>query len=250
MKPKFAVIVAHEGRPVPCDWHIAMTLLQYPTNSSHVYIWRKGMEQDEALNDMTEEALASGAEYILSIDDDTQLPQTAILALSSALENSEKSVMACGGIYTTKTNPPEPIVYKEKGQGAYWDWKIGDVFPCFALGNGCLMVRSQIFREMPRPWYKYIKSVDELAEHAEWFPSYHESNPRMVSISPDIFFFTKLEKMGYKALAHGGVLPIHWDGRKSFWMPANTKPTDGVLLNGKTFGWTDPSLRVLERELV
>lgn len=243
MKTKFVIATAHSGRPVPVDWHLAMKNLQYPTNTGHFDVWRKGLPQDVALNEMTQQALDLGCEYILTIDDDTQPPPSAILDLMRVLETSDSSVMACGGIYTTRTNPPEPIVYKEKHSGAFWRWKIGEVFPCWAVGNGCLMIRTEVFKMMPKPWYKWLRTVDDLIQHADLFPEILETKPQSVQISPDIFFFTRLEQMGFKCLAHGGVLPIHWDSDgKAYWMPKNTYPTEGMMLNGKEFGWTNPDL--------
>ena len=239
MKPKFVLAMPHSGRPIPCDWHIQMTGLQYPTNTTHLKLFRKGMPQDQALNEMSEEAVRVGAEYILTIDDDTQPPPAVILELMRVLESSDESVMACGGIYTTKSIPPEPIVYMERNQGAFWNWKMGDIFPCFAVGNGCLMVKTKLFQMMSRPWYKSIETIEEFKKYADLFPEALE-NPQEVSITPDIFFFTKLASMGFKVLAHGGVLPIHHDvdTGKSYWLPKNTPPTQGVTYGGREFGWT------------
>lgn len=236
--------MAHGGRPIPVDWHISMRLLQYPTNTSHKYLWRKGLAQDDALNSMVEESLSIDAEYILSIDDDTQPPPAVILDLLRVLEQSDTSIMACGGIYTTKTNPPEPIVYMEPGAGAFWRWKLGDIFPCWAVGNGCLMVRSEIFRMMSKPWYKWIRTPAELANYPDVFPHIVDAPlPTTVEISPDVFFFTKLAQMGFKVLAHGGVLPIHHDVTtgKRYWLPKGSHPCQNVIVNGQpydNFAWT------------
>lgn len=192
---------------------------------------------DEALNQMTQEALDLGAEYILLIDDDTQPPPSVINDLMRVLETSDDSVMACGGIYTTRFDPPEPVVYMGWSEGAFWNWKVGDIFPCWAVGNGCLMIRMKIFQMMPRPWFKTIKTMDEVAQYPDLFPP-NDFPIKSVCVSPDLFFFKRLEQMGFKCLAHGGVLPIHHgaDGKK-YWLPKNTPPTQGVVLNGVEFGW-------------
>jgi glycosyltransferase involved in cell wall biosynthesis len=222
-----------------------MSMLQYPTNTTHRKLFRKGLPQDVALNEMSEEAVDLGADYILTIDDDTQPPPSVIAELMRVLETSDESVMACGGIYTTKNIPPEPLVYMGFGQGPYWNWRLGEIFPCWAVGNGCLMVRTKLFGMMPRPWYRWIRSVDEAKEFPELFLGILADNPSDIEISPDIFFFMRLEQMGFKVLAHGGVLPVHWDveSGKSYWMPANSPPTEGVKFNGQTFGWTEELCR-------
>lgn len=224
-----------------------MNMLQMPTNTTHINLWRKGIDQGDALNDMCEQALQHGCEYVMTIDDDTQPPTSAVLDLLRVLESSDKDVMACGGIYTTKTKPPEPIVYMGRGQGAHWSWKMGDIFPCWALGNGCLMIKTQIFKEMPKPWFKNLRNRHQMMQFPEIYADMADIVPEDVVVSPDLFFFAKLSRMGYKVLAHGGVLPIHWgsDGR-SYWLPADTYPTRGVTLNGKKFGWVDPDFAITE----
>ena len=243
MEYKCLTAVRHSGRSLPCDWHIAMNQLIRPTNAGYCETFRKGMPPDDALNDMAEEALHRNVQYIFYVDDDTQLPPMTIMALMTALENADADVMACGGIYCTKTNPPEPIVYKEPNQGAFWNWKVGEVFPCFALGMGSLMIKTEIFRKMSKPWFKWLRSSEEMFSYPEAFPETWSTEPlaKYGGCTDDIFFFRKLKNLGYKALAHGGVLPIHWDqAGKSYWLPADTIPTRGVEVNGKPFGWVDP----------
>jgi hypothetical protein len=222
-----------------------MKLLQLPTNTTHIDIFRKGMPVAEASNSMVEQAMEAGCEYILFIDDDTQPPPQTILMLMQVLENSEPEVMACGGIYCTKVNPPEPIVYLEHGQGAHWDWKMGDVFPCWALGKGCLMIRMEIFKLMPKPWFAWPRTREEVEKFSDLFPDMLATNSQIFDVSDDIFFFTRLRQMGFKVLAHGGVLPIHWSAdNKPYWLPQGIGPTKGVTLNGKPFGWVNPELEL------
>jgi len=59
---------------------------------------------------MVEQALEMGAKYIRFIEDDTAPPPDTIGELGRILDHSDDSVMACGGIYTTRSKPPEPLV--------------------------------------------------------------------------------------------------------------------------------------------
>lgn len=245
IKPKFAIIIPHSGRPLPCDWYIAMGQLQIPTNSTHINLWRKGMELDAALNDMMEQALSLGVQYGLVLGDDTQPPSGTILELMRVLEGSDSDVMVCGGIYTTRTPPPEPLVYMSRQGGAFWKWKVGDIFPCWGLGGGCCMYRMELFKTMPKPWFKWIHTVDDLKGLEDLFPEIIESKSGRVDISEDMFFASRMEQMKWKTIAHGGVLPIHWSPNgESFWIPANTYPTQGVKVNGEAYGWMDKTIKV------
>lgn len=255
MQPKFVIAYPFGGRPVPCDWHLAVRSLQIPTNVNVREVHRRSLFKDgkftipidQAQNEMVQDALNINAEYILFIEDDTIPPPGVLLELGRVLDTSGPEVMACGGIYTTRCDAPEPIVYMGPGQGAHWDWRLGDIFECWALGMGCTMIRMQIFKMMSKPWFKELKTLEELREYPDLFPDQPEIKPGMKGgISSDLFFFTKLAQMGFKVLAHGGVLPIHWDVEKNqgYWLPKNMPPTKGVMINGKEFGWSNPELQV------
>ncbi len=224
MKPKYVVAYPFGGRAVPCDWHIAVWSILAPTNSSSVEIFRRGMSLEDAQTSMVEEALGVGAEYILFIEDDTEPPLNVMVELGRVLETSD--AMACGGIYTTRTEAPEPIVYMGPGQGAYWNWKVGDVFPCWSIGFGCLMIKMEVFRQMDKPWFRQLDTLEQVREFPDLFPGAFERNWKSIGVTSDIFFFTKFAVMGFKVLAHGGVLPKHWDMEKNkpCVLPENSYP--------------------------
>lgn len=256
MYPKYAIAYPFGGRPVPCDWHLAVRSLLMPGNVRIIEIYRRSwckngsytIPLDVAQTGMVEEALEKGAEYILFIEDDTIPPPNTILELGRVLETSDESVMVCGGIYTTRTNPPEPILYMNSLGGSFWNWKVGQIFPCWALGMGCTMIKLKLFQMMPKPWFKEITTIEEVHQYPELFPDAPEIKVgNRAACGSDMFFYTKLAQMGFKVMAHGGVLPVHWDVEKNigFWLPKNTPPTEGVTFNGEEFGWTNEKLRDL-----
>ncbi len=108
----------------------------------------------------------------------------------------------------------------------------------------------EVFKKMAKPWFKNLDTMDGIKQFPDLFPEIIASKARRVGVSTDIFFFTKFQQLGMKVLAHGGVLPVHWspDG-KSYWLPADSYPTAGVVIGGKKYGWTDPDV-VLEETKV
>ena len=111
---------------------------------------------------------------------------------------------------------------------------------------GCTMIKTKLFQMMPKPWFKELKTIEEVREFPDIFPDTPEPGQgRKASCGSDMFFYTKLGKMGFKVLAHGGVLPIHWEVKENigFWLPKGMPPTEGVTYAGKEFGWTDPKLQ-------
>ena len=213
MGPKYVLAYPFGGRPVPCDWHLAVWNLQLPTNSSSTSIFTRSVPLEDAQTRMVDKALELDAEYILFIEDDTEPPQGAIVELTRILETTNAA--ACGGIYPTRTESKEPVVYMGPNSGSYWKWKRGDVFPCWALGFGCMMIKLELFKKLPKPWFKTLNTLEEIQQFPELFPELIKKSPKRCGVTTDIFFGAKLAKLGYKILAHGGVLPKHWDIEKN-----------------------------------
>ena len=197
-----------------------------PTNCGILEINRNRIPLEDAQTQMVEDALKVGAQYILFIEDDTEPPPNTIVELTRVLETAPDDVMAAGGIYSTRGEAPEPVVYLGPNSGSYWKWKAGDVFPCWCVGFGCLMIKTKVFELMPKPWFKTLETVEQVREYPDLFPHAFDQHCKKVGVSTDIFFYTKLAKMGYKVLAHGGVLAKHWDAQrnKAYTLPETSYP--------------------------
>lgn len=187
-------------RPVQPDWAVSLAHLvgSLPINTSWGFSIASDAPIAVARNAIAEEALKTKVKYLLFLDDDTAPQNFAVTRLMSILESDPK-VAAAGGIYFTKTNPPQPIVARKFGQGPSYDWKLGDVFECQVLGTGCMMIRADVFNHIERPWF---------AEVNEMNPS---ENINAIRMTDDCYFLKKVIEAGYKIMADGGTLPIHWD---------------------------------------
>ncbi len=220
------------------QWYMSLQQIVAPPNSSHTYIQTLGQNMDDAYNALTEKSLELGAEYTMYVDDDTQLPPNTLVDLMTVLESGDPDVMMAGGIYTSRALPISPHVFKEYSGSPFWKWRFGDIFPCFATGSGAMMVRNSVFEKIERPWFKKLDSVEEIASYGDLFP--HEGLTHGM-ISVDIFFCQKLAKAGYKVMAHGGVLPIHWDAAIGvpYYLPPDSYPMK-ILKAHKIDGWMTP----------
>jgi hypothetical protein len=225
-------------RWIPPEFSLALGLLQGPPNSFHCFLATKGQRRDEARCDMMKQARELGARYALFIDDDNPPPPDTISKLMYQLDNADDDVAVCGGIYTSKTYPPVPLVFHGDGTGAYWRWKAelrdvanrivrqGDVFECERLATGCMMIRLSVFDHLDEPWFRDIESLEEAKRlghfHADYGPS--ESLGHEVT-TDDMYFCAKVRRAGFRILAHGGVLPAHWDQQgREFRLPADSYP--------------------------
>lgn len=171
---------------------------------------------------LVEKALEFDCPYLFFLDDDTIVPHFAVQKLHYALVN-DPDAMICAGIYPTKTDPPEPIVYKPQGAGSYWRWKEGEVFECDGIGTGAMLIDTRIFKSLPKPWFKEDLEVSEgkttLLTSGKEVPIVRDF------YTDDLYFCYKVRQAGYKILAHGGVLPVHLgqDGTV-YSLPADSYP--------------------------
>lgn len=220
--PTFAVALPFSGRYVPPEWAIGFANLQYPTGCAYVHLTVKGAPRDLSRNALVKEAINRNAKYVFFIDDDTMPPPDAIRKLHMALETADDDVVACGGIYTNKKIPSEPLIYTEENGGPHWKWRVGTVFPVWGIATGCLMIKTSVFAHLPEPWFQDIHTL----EQAKSDPSLTiPRDTQAFYMTDDMYFCNKVAQHGFKILAHGGVLPVHWDQEgRAFTLPSNSYP--------------------------
>src|SRR5580658_3434195 len=198
------------GRPTSPLWGLALATQSYPLNTSIQYVAVQKVEVGEARNQIVEWAIQNNATYVFFVDDDVILPPFAGQRLGRALDFTSKELypdettMVSCGIYFSKEELTTPVIFKKNGQGAAWDWKLGDIFEVESAGTGCMMIRTEVFKHLEKPYFKTVEEyVDKDGQVA---------GCRMMT--DDIYFCEKVNKAGFKILAHGGVLCGHYDVKK------------------------------------
>ncbi len=210
-----AVGIASSGRNCPVEWAIALATQSYPVNTGISWIHVVGDSIDNARERIVEEALKVNSRYIWFIDDDTVPPIDAARKLMYVLDQEEakgSDVMVCGGVYCVKQDPPQPLVFMSPNAGPHWKWRAGDVFECWGLGTGCMMIRAEIFKHLEKPWFKTTSEV-----------GFTETD--------DLYFCSKVAKAGFKIMCHGGVLCRHWDMKNGliYTLPKKSYPMELLL---------------------
>jgi hypothetical protein len=195
------------------EWHRARMALKFPTNWANVEIIRDGFPVDEARNTAVELAAphALCPEFMLWIDNDVCVPEDAVLKLVYRARCFPQYDIF-SGVYCTKVGPgrpSEPLIYKEHGTGACWDWTLGDlIFDATRVGMGLALVRMSLYKRLPhsrtRPWYKTTEHCTE-----------------------DIWFCDRARReVGAKILVDTSVLAPHIDNRTGvqYGLPADSPP--------------------------
>lgn len=207
---KVAICVPFSGRFVPPEFAMGLANLQSPMNCNRALISVKGMARDVSRVQLVKAARELGAEYILFLDDDTVPPPNTITELV-ALMDSHPEITVAGGIYTSRGHlPNEPMVFMDLGSGPFWRWRFGEIFSCWALGTGCMMIRASVFDTLPEPWFKDVNSKEDALRDGIDIGKYTPKEPLGYTMTDDIYFCEKVGEHGGVIVAHGGILPIHY----------------------------------------
>lgn len=113
-------------------------------------MFRKSLPSAIAREQMTYLAMKqAGVKYIFYWDDDVILPPKALYDLHYAMElNPDVAILS--GVYCTREQCAEPLIYKNHGEGSYWNFtaRAGVIEPIFAAGAGCMIARIEALREV------------------------------------------------------------------------------------------------------
>lgn len=154
---------------------------------------------DAARNWFAEQAIAQGCKYLFFIDEDVTPPGHALRQLIYQADHHPEG-MVFGGIYCHKAKPPMPMIFKGYGAGPFWDWKIGEFFEVDGISMGCTLIRVEVFKDLPKPWFKTVDTIDK----------YYDGAPGAEMWTEDLYFCHKVKEAGHKIYADAAVLCEHW----------------------------------------
>jgi hypothetical protein len=102
------------------------------------------------------EAVNLGAEYLLWLDSDITFPATTAMRLMA----HDEPVVACN--YIRRQLPAKGVAYEVIG-----DWNNPLPFDIYnhlvevqGVGMGCMLIRTDIFSQIPKPWFEFGWSPD------------------------------------------------------------------------------------------
>lgn len=174
------------------EFHTAMSQLVIPCNWMNGVISPIGYDVATARNQVVEHCLKESFDWIFFVDHDVLLPPDTLLKLRTHMLAARTPVV--GGLYYAKGSNPEPLIYRGRGNGPYYDWDPGDHVWVDGMGMGCTMIHASLFRAMSPPWFESPRKffTDELGR------------TRRESGTEDLFFLDRvinediIEKTGIK----------------------------------------------------
>ncbi len=174
---------------VPIEMMANPLQLVMPLLTSVQFLFRKSILSAQARNEMTWQAIENGVKYIAYWDDDTLWPPKAFYDMHNIMERHPEAAVI-SGVYTTRDDCQEPLVYKQHGQGAYWDFNTnrGIIEPIFGAGAGCMLARVSALIEMR-----------EVLDEAPWWLDTHDLT-RQGMWGHDIRFCKRMHELTAKKL--------------------------------------------------
>lgn len=161
----------------------------------------RGYDVATARNRIAERAIDADAEYVLTVDNDVVLPEDALLKL---LEDPKD---ICLGFYAHRGNDNlyhgrTCICKLRDGNGVpYYNYPLESEYTAGEMrdmaeagekkilihggGMGCALIRTDVFRKAPYPWYDWV--------------NYGDANRGM--LSEDLYFCELSRRYGYEVYA-------------------------------------------------
>lgn len=136
------------GQTIPCNWsHLDIIQFMSP------YVPLQYQVAD-AENLIAKAVVESDAEWLLFWEHDNIAPTDSLVKLNEYMIDAKIPVI--GGLYFTKSVPPEPLVYRDTGNGYYANWKLGDKVWVNGLPFGFTLIHGSIIKAMWKESPEYL----------------------------------------------------------------------------------------------
>lgn len=211
--------MVHE--PMSPLWYRHKTQLSVPTCFNQVEFFIDGKEVGDARNHAARKCLNHDPQpaFLLFIDYDVLVPWDALTKLFfRARCFPDFDVYA--GIYCLKGgNPPDPLIYRENGEGAFWDFTVGDLLTTQEHGikathMGLTLIRTSLFQRMldhgcvhgdgtdldDEPWFKTCQDKE-----------FCKGGVMSKQSTEDLYFYQKAREVDCKIMVDTSVLAGHLD---------------------------------------
>jgi GT2 family glycosyltransferase len=170
------------------------------------------MNTISARNKIVYKALTEKFDYIFFMDSDMEFPSATL----DRLLRHKKDI--AGGFYLRKKKGYLPNAFKlgfSNGTKLLTEF-VTDFKEVEAIGTGCLLIKTEVFNDIPKPWFEYEVIKDS--------PDCHMA-------TEDVVFCRKAKKAGYKIYCDGSIACGHIGGHSvtpAFFMNAGQAKVEPI----------------------
>lgn len=113
----------------------------------------------DAQNLAVKECLSKGFNWLLLVEDDTMPSIDAFQRFTDYMDKGDIPVVS--GLYFTKSVPPEPLIYRGRGNHYFRDWKLEDKVWVDGVPTGMLLIHAALLKAV------WDESPDYVINHAQ-----------------------------------------------------------------------------------
>ena len=175
------------------------------TNTSFVPVYNRPTW--DAYRHLVACARAIGTRYLMVIEDDVYIPGETVRRLFALLE-ADHSLGAAGGLYWWRRQPRDPDfpqLYKQAGQGPWFDYPTDAVVRVEAAGLGCCMFR--------------LSALAEAEKFGGLFDEPYEIGDGVLGHGGDLCLFHRLKQAGQGVVVDTSIKAWHRDPHMGMWFP-------------------------------
>lgn len=141
-------VMARYGQVIPVNWSMVQ-MIQWMNGYVPIHYLVA-----DAQNLIVKEVIEKDFQWLLLVEQDDVLPSDAFIRFNKYIRDADVPIVS--GLYFTKSNPSEPLVFRGRGVSFYKDWKMGDKVWVDGVPTGCLLINAKILRALwdESPEYK------------------------------------------------------------------------------------------------
>lgn len=133
-------VLARYGQIIPTNWSATDAIQWTSTYAPMQYLVA------DAQNLIVRTVIEKKMEWLLLLESDNLIPYDAFIKINQYI--LDKKVPVVSGLYFTKSVPPEPLIYRGRGNSYFKDWKLGDLVWADGVPTGFLLIHASILQAM------------------------------------------------------------------------------------------------------
>ena len=133
-------VQARYGQIIPTNWSM-VSMLQYVNGYMPMRY-----QVDDAQNLIARQAIRNDMEWLFLLEHDNLLPANALVLLHDWIKRADTPIVS--GLYYTRSQPSEPLVFRRRGTSVYTDFEMGDKVWCDGVPTGVLLIHMSIIRTL------------------------------------------------------------------------------------------------------
>lgn len=128
------------GQVIPVNWSMVQ---MYEFMNSYIPL---RYQVADAQNMICKVAVEKDFQWLLLWEHDNIPLPDATVRINKYIQAASHPVVS--GLYFNRGDPSEPLIFRGKGTGAYWNWKMGDHVYCDGVPTGFLLIHMGLIKAM------------------------------------------------------------------------------------------------------